>query len=375
MTRSDEDYRIIIAGGGTGGHLFPGIAVAMELEKRCGGPDILFVVGRRKMESEILSRYGYAVESIDIEGLKGRGWKKGMGVLLGMPRSLSQSFRIIKWFSPNVVLGVGGYSSGPLCLVARLMRIPTAIHEQNSYPGLTNRLLSRVADRVFVSFAESIRYLKRATPVVTGNPVREHLVVSAGQRPSESKEFTILVVGGSQGAMAINQAFGEALEILNQKGKTPRVIHQTGKNDYSRVVEDYRVKGLRGEVTPFINDMAEAYQRADVVISRAGASTIFELAAVGKASILIPYPHATNRHQEINARSLVRAGGAEMILEKDLSGEVLANALIRYMEDQGLLKDMGQRATSVARKDAAKTIVDHLIEMMGGNKTLTPQVI
>lgn len=355
--------RAVIAGGGTGGHLFPGIAVAKELEKRFENPQILFVVGRQRMETEILSRYGYGIKAISVEGIKARGWKKGLAVLSRLPKSFLQSLSILKEFSPNFVLGVGGYSSGPFCLAARFKGVPTAIHEQNSFPGITNRLLSGFVDRVFTSFEESHAYLKGRLKFLTGNPVREELFSNIANTEHGSENFTVLIVGGSQGATAINRAFTEAFKYLNDRGKSLSVIHQTGKADFRRVQQDYREKELQGELTPFIEDMAGAYGRADLVVGRAGATTIFELAAVGKPSVLIPYPFATNQHQAINARSLVRVGGAEMILQADLTGETLAHVLIKYMDDRETLNKMGEQAAKMARKNAAKQIVDHLLEM------------
>jgi len=358
-------FRLIIAGGGTGGHLFPGIAVARELKKRVESTEVLFVIGPKRMESEILSPMEPEFEavSIDVEGIKGRGWKKGMPVLMKLPKSILQSASIIKQFAPSFALGVGGYSAGPFCLAAKLMGIPTAIHEQNSYPGVTNRLLSKFVDRIFISFEESRPYFKKRSPVLTGNPVRRELLLGQAKRPEKGDEFTVLVVGGSQGAKAINEAFEEALIFLNSRGKMIEVIHQTGKGDHSRVAEEYRVRGLKGDVLPFIKDMGAAYNRADIVVGRAGATTISELAALGKPSILIPYPHATNNHQEINAGVLVRAGGAEMILQKNLNGEVMARALMKYMDDRSGLKKMGEEARKISRTNAAKIIVDQIVEM------------
>jgi len=354
----------IIAGGGTGGHLFPGIAIARELEGRFEKTEILFVVGRKKMETKILSSYGYRVSSIPVEGLKGRGWKTGVAVLAKLPTALFQSLAIIREFHPALVLGVGGYSAGPMCLAARLAGIPTAIHEQNSFPGLTNRLLSRVVDRVLISFEESKVHLRGDKVILTGNPVREELFSKTGTDSRTTADFTILIVGGSQGARAINQAFAEALIHLKKVGKIPEVIHQTGEKDYTRVVEDYRDRGLTGEIVPFIKDMSRAYQRARVVISRAGATTLSELAALGKPSILIPYPYAANQHQEVNARSLVHVGGAEMILQRDMSGESLARVIKRYMDDRVGLDKMGENARRVGGRDAARIIVDQLAEML-----------
>jgi UDP-N-acetylglucosamine--N-acetylmuramyl-(pentapeptide) pyrophosphoryl-undecaprenol N-acetylglucosamine transferase len=362
--KSKTPFRCLIAGGGTGGHLFPGIAIARELEKRFEEKEILFVVGHRRIESDLLVRYGYRVTSIDVEGLKGRGWKKGFSVMVKLPKSIFQSASIIKKFSPSLVLGVGGYSAGPVCLTARFMGIPTAIHEQNSYPGLTNRLLSRCVGRIFISFEESRAHFKVNSVFLTGNPVRDELFSHARMEPEGRKTFTILVVGGSQGATAINKSFAETLEYLNARGRNPAVIHQTGEADYERVVNDYRDRGLRAKLLPFIQDMAAAYNRADLVVSRAGATTIFELAALGKPSILIPYPYASNQHQVINASTLVGAGGAEMILQSDLNAETLAQVLIKYMDDPSALKKMSTHTKKMAHPNAAKVIVDHLLEMI-----------
>ncbi len=363
MNTAKNEIRVIIAGGGTGGHLFPGIAVAKEFEKRYSAADIRFVIGRRKMESEILSRLGYPQEIIQVKGIKGRGWREGFMVLFSLPYSLFQSFSILKRFTPHLVLGMGGYSAGPVCVAARIMGIPTAIHEQNSFPGLTNRLLARVVDKVFISWAISGEHLSGPTPRLTGNPVREELVAGADAYKRTTLGFTVLVVGGSLGARAVNRAFAATLEILKTKGKMPNVIHQSGETDYDRVVQDYEERGIKGDIVPFIQDMGAAYGRADLVVGRAGATTVSELAALGKPSILVPYPFAANRHQEINAKMLAQEGGARMILEKDLNGEVLSGLLMKYMDDERVLEEMGKCAARVGRRDAAKVIVDHLEKM------------
>jgi UDP-N-acetylglucosamine--N-acetylmuramyl-(pentapeptide) pyrophosphoryl-undecaprenol N-acetylglucosamine transferase len=357
--------RCIIAGGGTGGHLFPGIAVAKALQELPGRIEVLFVVGRRGMESEIPHRCGYPAVSIDVEGLKGRGWKKRLGVLFGLPQAFWQAAGLLRSFSPALVLGMGAYSAGPVCLMARCLGIPTAVHEQNSYPGLTNRLLARIVDRVFISFEQSRPYLKARSVVRTGNPVRAEMTASAVMTRDSQAPFTVLVVGGSQGAMAINRAFAEAFSVLARKGEgLLRVIHQTGQTDYERVAADYQEKGLHGDLIMFIRDMAGAYQQADLVISRAGATTIFELAAAGKPAVLIPYPHAANQHQEMNARTLVEAGAAEMILQKDLNGEKLARLIDKYRQDQAALAEMQARARGFAKPDAAQRVAAELVSML-----------
>lgn len=366
-----SELRAVIAGGGTGGHLFPGIAVARELEKRAEKPEILFVVGKRPLEAEILSRYGYPSRSLDVEGLKGGSIIKKMKVIFGLPGSLSQASDVIRRLKPHFVLGVGGYSSGPVCLAARMMKVPSAVHEQNSYPGLTNRLLARVVDCCFVSFEESARFLKCPRIVITGNPVREEFLEGSGRPDSLTIEnqkdmnqsFTLLVVGGSQGAIAVNEAVIEAVKILKGKGRIIRVIHQTGKNDLERISSSYKGFNADAEVSAFIYDMAAAYRKADLVVGRAGATTIFELAATGKPSILVPYPFAANNHQESNARSLVKAGAAEMILQRDLSGELLCDLIMKYMTGRDLLSSMSRAALGIARPYAAGAIADGLMEM------------
>ena len=360
-----KEMRGIIAGGGTGGHLFPGLAIAKEFCKRYQGAKILFVTGRRKMESDILSRTDFLQSSIDVEGLKGRGWVKGIKTMTKLPLSFFQSFSIIKGFSPGVVVGVGGYSSGPVCLVAKLMGIPSAVHEQNSYPGLTNRLLCRVVDRVFISFEESRAHFPGGTLLLTGNPIRdEFLDNNKAVLRRDNKTFTILILGGSQGARVINQTIVTTLAILKEKGRELCVIHQTGESDYKEVLKAYEQAGVKGEIQPFIEDMTPAYNCADLVISRAGATTVSELAALGKPSILIPYPHAANRHQETNAEMLVKAGGAEVMLQKTLNGERLAESLMKYMDNRAVLNKMGQNALRVGRVDSASIIVDQLMEMI-----------
>jgi len=357
-----REIRLVVAGGGTGGHLFPGLVVAREVKARDEEAKILFVTGKKRMESEIIVRSGFDQASIAVEGMKGRGWKGAM-VLLKLPWSFLQCLGIMREFKPHLVFGVGGYSSGPVCLAAGALGIPAAVHEQNSYPGVTNRLLCRVVDRVFISFEESRACFGGGNLYLTGNPIREEFL-AAKPRDRRDPRFTVLVIGGSQGARAINDAFVEALVILKARGRDLHVIHQTGQMDHERIQAAYREKGLQGEVSAFIQDMAGAYAQADLVVSRAGAGAVFELAAVGKPSILIPYPFAANNHQETNARVLVEAGGAEMMVQEAMNGDVLADAVLKYMDRPELLADMGRAAGRVAKPDAARDIVNLLMDMI-----------
>jgi UDP-N-acetylglucosamine--N-acetylmuramyl-(pentapeptide) pyrophosphoryl-undecaprenol N-acetylglucosamine transferase len=244
------------------------------------------------------------------------------------------------------------------------MGVPSAIHEQNSFPGLTNRLLCKRVDRVFISFEESRKHFPGGTLLLTGNPIRRELLMKEGMDRETKERFTILVTGGSQGAHAVNAVFVESMEALKGQRRDVYAIHQAGERDYAWVAEAYQQKALPGEVFPFIHDMAAAYHRADVVVSRAGASTISELAALGKPSILVPYPHAANNHQEANARVLVERGGAEMFLQKDFTGQGLSDLLMKYMDDQEALERMGRAAKEAGRPEAAQVIADLLADMI-----------
>jgi UDP-N-acetylglucosamine--N-acetylmuramyl-(pentapeptide) pyrophosphoryl-undecaprenol N-acetylglucosamine transferase len=259
---------------------------------------------------------------------------------------------------------VGGYASGPVCLAARTLGVPTAIQEQNSYPGLTNRLLCRIVDRVFISFEESRAGFPAGRLVLTGNPVRQEVLRVEPRPVDPARPLSVLVVGGSQGARAVNTAVADALVLVKRREADVRVVHQTGDADYERVLGMYTERGLRGVVTPFIEDMAGAYARADLVVGRAGASTVTELAALGKPSILIPFPHAANNHQVTNARALADAGGAVLLLQKDLDGPSLADLLIRYAADREPLRRMAARVLEKARPEATKAIVDQLEALM-----------
>ncbi len=364
--RKSNGLRVIIAGGGTGGHLFPGLAVAKELLNRYPGSEIFFVTAGREMETNILADAGFQRATVAVEGVKGRGWPEALKAMLKLPYGFGQAVNIIVRFSPDLVLGVGGYSAGPVCLAARLIGVPVAVHEQNSFPGLTNRLLSRVAHMVLISFKESRDYFPARRVFLTGNPIREDFLEGNEGKGKKSTSFTVLVTGGSQGARAINKAFVGALEIMRHKGRDPEVIHQTGEKDFDWVKEEYHKRGLRGDIMPFIKDMRQAYLRADIFLGRAGAGTIFELAAMGKPSILIPYPYAANNHQETNARVLAGVGGAEVLLQENLTPERLAGLLTGYMDDLGALRKMGERARTAAKPEAAKAIVDHLEGMLSG---------
>jgi UDP-N-acetylglucosamine--N-acetylmuramyl-(pentapeptide) pyrophosphoryl-undecaprenol N-acetylglucosamine transferase len=366
-THNDElnGLRLIIAGGGTGGHIFPGLAVGKELLRRYPASEVLFVTGDKKIENDILEDAGFARVSIVVEGIKGRGLLNRIKAIIKLPFGLCQSLLIIRRFSPGLVLGVGGYSAGPVCLAARILGVKTAIHEQNSYPGATNRLLSRFVDRIFISFPESKTLFPKDKVFLSGNPIREDFLTEDSGPEEASKGLKILVTGGSQGASAINALMIETLTRMKDKGVMPQVVHQTGRRDYDAILKGYNERGIEADIRPFIQDMSAAYRLADIVIGRAGAGTVFELAALGKPSILIPYPYAADDHQTANARMLGNCGGAKVIAQSDLNPDLLAEMLTGFMNDRASLNEMGRKAKQAAMPDAAKVIVDRIEEMIG----------
>ena len=361
--REDQGPRIIISGGGTGGHLFPGIAVGSELKKRCGRAAILFITGRKKMEHKIISQAGFETQSIDVEGMMGKNFLGLITALYKVVLALIQSFSIIRDFRPQLVLGLGGYTSGPVCLIALLFRVPTAVHEQNSFPGLTNRILAPFVRRVFISFAETRKYLKGGKLFLSGNPIRNELLQPT-QSPKIDKKFVILVMGGSQGAKTLNEAVLSMIKELKAIGTVPYIIHQTGKADLQRVTDEYGIFGVDGEVSDFIEDMSLAYSKTDLVICRAGATTVAELAALGKPSILIPYPYASHRHQEINAMTLADVGGADIILERYLDGKSLAAKVTKYMKNRDELSKMSVFASKAGRLGAREVITEEMLRII-----------
>jgi len=327
--------KVIIAGGGTGGHLYPGIAVARELLK-VRGSDVLFVGTEQGIEAKVLPREGLPVRFISVGKLKGMKVLAILKTLATLPRSLVQSTRLIHEVRPDVVIGVGGYSSGPMALAAWVAGIPVLVIEPNSYAGMANRLIGRLADKVILCFPGADRqhfFAKRKT-YETGPLVRKG--IERGNRESalrhfglDQDRFTLFVMGGSGGAHAINAAMRSAAALLKDI-RGLQVLHQTGERDAAEVGAGYRSAGVRAAVLPYIHDMAGAYAAADLVVSRSGATTVAELAVCGKRAILVPFPFAADNHQEHNARTLAARGSAEVIIQKDLTPELLAGLIGKY---------------------------------------------
>ncbi len=354
--------RVILAGGGTGGHLFPGLAVAREFQQRDMMTEILFVGTEQGIEARVLPREGFKLELLPIKGIMGRGGQGLLDALSGVPRSMLRSLAIIRSFRPDLVIGLGGYASGPLLLAGKLKSIRSAIMEQNLRPGFTNRLLARLTDRVFISYPESRDYFGRAQIRVTGNPVRWHKPAAV----ERSDKFTVLVFGGSAGAHRINVATVDALRNLTDLSPSLKVIHQTGEADYAVIKEAYRSLSVDAEILPFIDRMDEMYARADLVLCRAGATTVAELTVLGKAALLVPYPHAIYDHQRWNAQALQDRGAAEMILDHELNGATLARRIHGYFADRGRLEKMARAAQALGRPDAATRIVEECYALARG---------
>jgi UDP-N-acetylglucosamine--N-acetylmuramyl-(pentapeptide) pyrophosphoryl-undecaprenol N-acetylglucosamine transferase len=373
-TTNQAGLSLAVAGGGTGGHLFPGIAVAQAFMLRNAANRVLFVNAGRPLETQVLARLGWAHAVIPIEGIKGRGWWRQTMAAFKIPRAVLCARSALRSFKADAVLGVGGYSAGPVVTAAWLMGLPTALHEQNRIPGVTNRMLSRIVDRIYVSFEAGREHFDSAKVTISGNPVREEIVRLGRQfgQDSASDRFNVLVVGGSQGAQAVNRAVVEALPLLrNARGL--RFVHQTGAQDEGWVQQAYTQTGIAAEVKSFFNDMAARYQQSDLVICRAGATTVAELTAVGRAAVFVPFPFATDDHQTRNAEALVTAGAARLIPQGELTGQRLADTVSGCMQDRVQLRIMAEKARELGRPEAAETIVDDLYVLMGRKEENYPR--
>lgn len=358
--------KLIVAGGGTGGHLFPGIAVAEEFLSRDPANQVLFVGSERGIEARAIPRLGYQLELISAAGIRGKGSLAKLKGAAMMIYGYAQSRKILHRFQPDLVLGVGGYASLPMVMAARGMEIPRYIHEQNALPGMSNKVLSRVANKVFISLDESAKFFPKDCTLLTGNPLRRQILEMLskdGQEKQQSEVFRLFIFGGSQGAHALNVALPQAVAQLSpeQQGLI-KIIHQTGEADLQQVQAAYQANGLEADVRPFIDDMATAYRQADLIICRAGATTIAEVTALGKACLFVPFPHATDDHQRKNAEALLKKGACEMLVEQEIGGKGLSEAIARLMENRDALKLIGENAAALARLDAARVIVDQMLE-------------
>ena len=356
---TSRPFRLLVAGGGTGGHLFPGIAVAEEILNRNPGNAVLFVNTGRPVDRKALGERGLPFRVIPSKPMKGRGILDRLKALLGIPKSVGSALWILFAFKPDAVLGVGGYAAAPAALAARILRIPVLLHEQNKRAGLTNRLLSKLACEVHVSFENTLIDVTPEKLLVSGNPVRHAIKDCRNPEEREKKRFTLLVLGGSLGARAINETVAELLPKLSEAGI--RVVHQTGAGHIETVRPSYEAVSGDHEVAAFFTDMAARYADADLALCRAGATTLAELSAAGLGAIFIPYPFAADNHQVDNARALEEIGAADIILEEDLDTDLLLARLVALSRNRETIESMARAAKTAARPEAAATIADALL--------------
>jgi UDP-N-acetylglucosamine--N-acetylmuramyl-(pentapeptide) pyrophosphoryl-undecaprenol N-acetylglucosamine transferase len=368
----EDRVRVVITGGGTGGHLFPALAVCDCLLARRPEASVLFVGARGGVEAAILPRMGHAFRGLAVSRVMGAGRLRQLRALAALPRLVGEARGILREFGAEVVLGGGGYASFPTVVAAALAGIPRVIHEQNAVPGLANRWLGKLATAAAVSFAAAAPAFRGRQVVVTGNPVRA--AIRPGDRRAArrrlglaAERFTVLVFGGSQGAHRLNAGVLEALPELGGRREQVQFVHATGEKDLETVRQGYRTHGVQAAAEPFFEEMALAYQAADFAVCRAGAGTVFELAALGLPALLVPYPHAANDHQRANAEALVAAGAAWTVPDAYCDGRRIAASVAAALEKPAVLTAMGAAARTLARPEAARGIVD-LLETVAGRR-------
>ena len=356
--------RALIAAGGTGGHIYPGIAVAGEIMRRDAASVVRFVGTARGLESRLVPKAGFELSLIESAGLKSVSLAAKLRGLILLPKSFLAARRLIRDFRPDIVIGAGGYVSGPVLLAASLMGLPTLVMDSNALPGWTNRVLARFVDKAAVSFQEALGHF-RGKGVLTGNPVRpEFFEIPAKER--DGSRFSLLVFGGSQGARAINQAMIDTLPLLGAQKGSLHVTHQTGEAECQKIRGGYERASwsAAAEVKPYIDDMMSEFARADLIICRAGATTSAELVAAGKAAIMVPFPLAADDHQRKNAEALQSAGAARMILQKELTGARLAEEISSLIASPESINQMEAASRKLARRDAAAATVDLIEELI-----------
>jgi UDP-N-acetylglucosamine--N-acetylmuramyl-(pentapeptide) pyrophosphoryl-undecaprenol N-acetylglucosamine transferase len=352
--------KFLMAGGGTGGHIIPALAVAEELRSR--GHEPIFVGTRTGMEARLVPEAGFPIEWIEIGGLNRVGLTRRLRTLWQLPLSVLRVFALFDTYRAGAVFSMGGYVAGPVVLAAILRRIPVAVMEPNAIPGLTNRKLARFTSAALVNFEDTTRFFPPGRAQVTGVPVRRDFFLASGDRHHET--FTLLVTGGSQGSRTLNNAGVVAWKLFAEAGLPIRIIHQAGRGSAETLQASFRTSGLDGEVVDFIRDMPSAFAQADLVVCRAGASTVSELAAAGRPSILVPFPFAADNHQQHNAEAMQKAGAAFLITDVEMTGQRLFDEVKRLMIDRAKLDGMSAAAKSMAKPLAAQTAADVLVDLV-----------
>lgn len=351
--------KLLVAGGGTGGHVFPAIAIAQEWLSRGPEREVVLVGTQRGLEMKLVPQAGLPLETLRVAGLKGKGGVTLLKNLAMLGPGLIDARRVLRKHKPIAAFGVGGYAAGPMLLATWLGRVPNVIFEPNAEPGLTNKLLARLSRRIAIGYEISAqRWGKKA--VVTGCPVRPEFF-KIEPRPPE-KPFRLLITGGSQGALPINRTLVDAMDRLATRKNELRIVHQTGERDYNAVRTAYARREINAEVVPFLNNMAERFAWADIIVCRAGAITAAEVAAAGRAAIFIPFGAATDSHQLRNAQEMQRAGAGRLINEKELTAERLTNEIFSFLDEPGQMEKQSSAARALARPHATRDIVDVIEE-------------
>jgi UDP-N-acetylglucosamine--N-acetylmuramyl-(pentapeptide) pyrophosphoryl-undecaprenol N-acetylglucosamine transferase len=362
--------RLLLAGGGTGGHLFPAMAVGEAWREAFGAEaELLFVGTAGRIEARAVPEAGERFEAIEVSGIVGlRGWRKLLG-LMRLPLALFQAIGIVRRFSPDLVLGAGGFASGPTVLAAWLLGVPTALLEQNAMPGVTNRILAKFTRRIFTHFSQCEAWFPAHKIRRLGNPVRAAQLKALQETQAEtrdSKQVNLLVMGGSQGSKALNDDLPPALaELSSDLRQQLNIVHQCGRQgEPAEIEKNYLAQDLRAQVLPFMSNMAARYAWSDLCICRSGAMTVSEMAIAGKPAIFVPFPQATHDHQTENARELVACGAAVLMAQKDLKSK-LGLTLAHLLHDRAVLLRMGEAAAAAAKPQAARNIVGELADLLG----------
>ncbi|MBV9267570.1 MAG: undecaprenyldiphospho-muramoylpentapeptide beta-N-acetylglucosaminyltransferase [Acidobacteriaceae bacterium] len=360
-------YAFVLTGGGTGGHVFPALAVAEVLRER--GHRLLFVGTRQGMEAKLVPQHGYDMEFVRSGAVNRVGLKQKFQTVAGMPLSVLGARSVLKRFGAQAVFSMGGYVAGPVMAAAILSGVPLIIMEPNAIPGVANRLVARRVYRALLGFESTRAWFPTAKSEITGLPVRPAFF---DVRPKQNGTFTVLITGGSRGARSLNRAARESWPLLRASGTDIRIVHQTGPAEYEALASEFRGAGIDGDVVPFISNMAEAFSGADLVIGRAGAGSVNEIAAAGMASVLVPFPFAADDHQKKNAEMLVNAGAARMILDRDLTGERLFREVEELRRNPDQLTALRDRVRQFAKQGAAQRAAEVLEHAASGKKSTPP---
>lgn len=370
--------KVVIAAGGTGGHIYPGIAIANKIRKENPNVQITFVGTQKGLEKDLVPGEGYSLEFIRVKGFRRKLSIDTLKSIGGIFSGLKDAHDIIKKIRPDIVIGTGGYVCGPMLLSAKIHKIPTLIHEQNAFPGITNKLLSRVVDRVAISFRESEKYFKNTEKtILSGNPIRQEFKKSDKMDarsylglPTDNQ--IIVALGGSQGAWSINQSMVTVIKALKDK-KNINIIHITGKNQYDKVLDMFKTDGIdihkysNIQILPYSQDVAKLYSACDLIISRSGAMTVSEITAVGRPGIFIPFPYATDNHQEFNAKVVADRGGGILILDKDLNGKILLNNIESLLTNKNKLIKMENITKKLGILNGDEIIYNEIMKLIKMN--------